>query len=204
MCLRLSTESATLCPTPITPSAERLGTLLFFGSRQFRHSLKSIQSTLSHFTQPSNPIPTAPLSSQSSNATTIHTSRPPISHLPAFHLLACFLPLGVLLQSSKLYGETPSDHPVLIEAESLQKYKDLLASSHPAAPGLIRRLESHSPSTDWRGAFDDILPGKENEGDWGLENSYGMFMWDGMLDLSDWAEGIDLTADWQFDPLGGI
>ncbi|KIR51584.1 hypothetical protein I315_06068 [Cryptococcus gattii Ru294] len=204
MCLRLSTESATLCPTPIAPSAERLGTLLFFGSRQFRHSLKSIQSTLSHFTQPSNPIPTAPLSSQSSNATTVHTSRLPISHLPAFHLLACFLPLGVLLQSSKLYDETPSDHPVLIEAESLQKYKDLLASSHPAAPELIRRLENHSPSTHWRGAFDDILLEKENGVDWGLENPYGMFMWDGMLDLSDWAEGIDLTADWQFDPLGGI
>lgn len=112
--------------------------------------------------------------------------------------------MGVLLQSSKLYDETPSDHPVLIEVESLQKYKDLLASSHPAAPELIRRLENHSPSTHWRGAFDDILLEKENGVDWGLENPYGMFMWDGMLDLSDWAEGIDLTADWQFDPLGGI
>lgn len=205
MCLRLSTESATLCPTPIAPSAERLGTLLFFGSKQFRHSLKSIQSTLSHFTSPSKPISTPLLSSQFPNATSIHTSRPPpISHLPVFHLLACFLPLGVLLQSSKIYNEPPSDHPVLVEAESLQKYKDLLASSHPAAPELIRRLESHSPSTDWRGAFDDILLGKEHGDDWGLENPYGMFIWDGIFDPSSWAEGVDLTADWQFDPLGGI
>lgn len=103
MCLRLSTESATLCPTPIAPSLERLGTLLFFGSKQFRHSLKSIQSTLSHFTSPSKPISTPLLSSQFPNATSIHTSRPPpISHFPVFHLLACFLPLGVLLQSSKV------------------------------------------------------------------------------------------------------
>lgn len=49
---------------------------------------------------------------------------------------------------------------------------------------------------DWRGVFDDILLGKENEGDWGLENFYGMFMWDGMFDLSDWVEGIDFTVDW--------
>ncbi|KIS00226.1 hypothetical protein L804_01634 [Cryptococcus deuterogattii 2001/935-1] len=136
-----------------------------------------------------------------------HLNSPAMSHIILDSLLMESLwPVIEALQAVRLNRQYEEQRVVALKdawtvfEERAATWSTEVENAHP--PELIRRLENHSPSMHWRGAFDDILLGKENEGD--LENPYGMFMWDGMLDLSDWAEGIDLTTDWQLDPLRGI